>query len=404
MPTVYRRRKSDGTYAETFTADIWIGGNKFSRGTGKTTRRDAEKRAAELETEIRQELAQQHEPLTLDTLMGKYWDEHAGALPSANSVKYHIERLLEILGRDKPLAELGNADINRYVTTRRRMFVIVRAKKATKKAPKLVTPATINRELDVLQAAYLKARDSWEHPVRPINWGDHRFPADDKKAITLTLDEAREVIRLAATKSLDVADAIELAIYTGVRRNELQTITKARVDLEERRVTVLAKRKARQGYRERPVYLSTAAVALLAERVTPDMAPDAKLFRLKNCRKIWEWARAEIGRPEVRWHDLRHTHGTLLGKTTDNTRIIQKQLGHANPQTSLRYVHTDHAQVVEAVETIPALSSRRMLVEIDAENGAIPPAQTTSNGDIRVKTPQETQVNTAIPENRPNSV
>ena len=84
--------------------------------------------------------------------------------------------------------------------------------------------------------------------------------------------------------------------------------------------------------------------------------------------------RKEIGRPEVRWHDLRHTHGTLLGKTTDNARIIQKSLGHTHLETTLRYVHTDHAQVREAVETIPPLSDRKLVVlRPEARNG-----QTTS--------------------------
>jgi integrase len=365
MPTVYRRRNADGTQAETFTADVWVGGKKFSRGTGQTTRRDAEKRAGEIEREIREELARRYEPLTIDGMMAKYWEEHAGPLPSAKSVKYHIERLLEIIGRDKPLAELGNADVNRYVTTRSRMPV---------------SRATINRELDVLQSAYCMARDRWEHPVRAIRWRDHRFPADDKRTNTLSLEESREAIRLMTPKSKGMADAIELTIYTGIRKNELATITKGRVDLPNRRMTVLAKRKARQGHRERTVYLSTPAVALLSERILPGMDDDAFLFNLTNARKLWEWVRAEIGREDVRWHDLRHTHGTLLGQTTDNTRIIQTQLGHTNAQTSLRYVHTDHAQVVEAVETIPALSERKVVGLRDAENQPKPPAQTTSKG------------------------
>lgn len=201
MPTVDQRRKSDGTLAKTFTADIWVGGRKFSRSTDATTRRDAEKRAIQLEAEIRKELAQRHEPLTLDTLMGKYWEEHAGELPSARSVKYHIQRLLDILGRDKPLAELSNADVNRYVTTRKKM-------RARAGKNKLVAPSTINRELDVLAAAYFRARDSWEDPVLPINWGSYRFPSDDKKQSILNVDEAREGIRLAKTKSPDAADAI----------------------------------------------------------------------------------------------------------------------------------------------------------------------------------------------------
>jgi hypothetical protein len=129
----------DGTYAEVYTADIWVNGAKFSRSTGCRIRRDAEKRAIEIAEEIRKDLSRRHEPLTIDTMMGKYWVEHAKKLPSANSVKYHIHRLLEIMGRDKPLADLGNADVHRYVIMRSKMPV---------------SHATINRELDVLCSAY----------------------------------------------------------------------------------------------------------------------------------------------------------------------------------------------------------------------------------------------------------
>jgi integrase len=169
-----------------------------------------------------------------------------------------------------------------------------------------------------------------------------------------------------------------------MRKNELETLTKARVDLSERKATVLAKRKARQGHRLRPVFLSTPAVALLAERLAGAARDDEPLFNLTNDRKIWEWVREQIGRPEVRWHDLRHTHGTMLGKTTDNTRIIQKQLGHTNTQTTLRYVHTEHAQVVDAVESIPALTDRKVVaLRPEAENPVEPPASGTSIEALR---------------------
>jgi integrase len=364
MATVYQRRKPDGTYAKVFTADIWIGGAKLSRSTGKRVRRDAEKRATEIEAEIRADRARQFEPLTIDTMMGRYWQDHAKPLPSAKSVKYHIHRLLEIIGRDKPLAELSNADVHGYVTTRSKMPV---------------SHATINRELDVLQSAYCMARDRWEHPVRPIRWRDHRFPTADTTENTLSIAEAKEAVRLAATKSQDVADAIELAIYTGMRKNELQTIIPERVNLAERRVTVEAKRKARQGYRLRPVFLGTPAVALLSERLAGSLGPSEPLFDLTNHRKIWEWVRKQIGRTDVRWHDLRHTHGTLLGKTTGSDRLIQKQLGHTHSQTSRRYVHTDHAQVVELLETIPALTDRKLVaLRPEADLEPQPPTSATS--------------------------
>jgi integrase len=365
MATVYQRRKPNGTLAKAFTAELWVNGRKFSRRTGKTVRREAEKRAAELEEELRQELARRYEPLTLDTMMGRYWDEHAGALPSANSVKYHIHRLLEIIGRDKPLAELGNADVHRYVTTRSRMPV---------------SHATINRELDVLCSAYMMARDRWEHPVRPIRWRDHRFPASEAKDATLNVDEAKRAIQFLAPRSRDMADAVELTVYTGIRKNELETLTWGRVNLPDRQIVVLAKRKARQGHRERAVALNTAAVALLSERLPASPDADARVFDMTNGRKLWEWVREQIGRPDVRWHDLRHTHGTLLGKTAD-VRIIQGQLGHTHIQTTLRYVHQDRARALEAVETIPALSSRKVIaLRPDAEIKDEPPASTASTG------------------------
>jgi len=58
--------------------------------------------------------------------------------------------------------------------------------------------------------------------------------------------------------------------------------------------------KARQEYRERSVFLNTAAIALLAERIMPEMDQGKPIFDLKNGRKIWEWVRAQIGRPDVR--------------------------------------------------------------------------------------------------------
>jgi integrase len=230
----------------------------------------------------------------------------------------------------------------------------------------------------VLQSVHCMARDLWEHPVRPISRKKHRFPPSGKPRETLNVQEARTAIALLLTRSRDMADAVELAIYTGLRKNELATLVWGRIDLAARRATVLAKRKARQDYRERTVSLSTPAVALLAERRPADVDPNARVFKLTNFRKLWVWARAQIGRREVHWHDLRHTHGTLLGMATD-VRIIKDQMGHTNIATTLRYVRADEARQLEAVETIPALSDRKVVaLRPDAESEAKPPAATTS--------------------------
>jgi integrase len=166
-----------------------------------------------------------------------------------------------------------------------------------------------------------------------------------------------------------------------MRQNELETLIPARMRLEERRVIVLAKRKARQEYRERLVFLNTAAVALLLERITPDMDQNKPIFDLKNGRKIWEWVRAQIGRPDVRWHDLRHTHATMLGRASKDPRIVQRQLGHTHIATSMGYISTEDAETIAAVEKIAPLTERKVVaLNADAGSGIQPRSATAITG------------------------
>ena len=352
MATVYRRRKPDGTLAKTYTADIWIDGNKLSRSTGEVSRREAERRAVAIERDVKVEHAAQHQPLTIDTMLARYWVEHAQALPSATSVEYHIRRLAQVMDRNTPLEKMSNGDVANYVLARSRMNV---------------TDSTINRELDVLRAAYAMARDRWEHPVRPIRWSDHRRQVEAGPPAVLSLDEAMTAIALLAPLWPDTADCVELAIYTGARLNELDTLTVGRVNLAERTATVLAKRKARQDHRERRLFLNVHACALLGSRLGED--PMALVFRMTNRRKAWEWVRGRIGRPDVRWHDLRHTHGTWLRQHGAALEIVKRSLGHTHMSTTLRYAHVAADETHEAVERLPALRDHANVVPLRRRAG-----------------------------------
>lgn len=347
MPTVYRRRNRDGTSAEIYTADIWINGAKLCRSTGETTRRAAERAAIEIEAKIRAQLAKDRpESLTIDTLMGRYWQDHASALASASDVKYFIRQILKRVDRRLPLEKFGNAALADYVLIRKRDGV---------------SASTINRELDVIRSAYLMARDRWEHPVRSIRWTDHRQPLDTHRTITLSLEEASRAIELLAERWPDTADCMELAIYTGARLNELESLTWERTNLDAGEATVLAKRKSRQNYRERTIYLNSYAVALLSKRDGDRTGP---VFHLTNRRKAWEWVRQQIGRPDVRWHDLRHTHATMLRRGNVALEVVKKSLGHTHMSTTLRYAHVGHDEAHRAVEVLPMLRQHGNVVPL----------------------------------------
>jgi integrase len=63
------------------------------------------------------------------------------------------------------------------------------------------------------------------------------------------------------------------------------------------------------------------------------MAP-ATLYR------VWYRARDLAGRPDLRFHDLRHTGATLAAATGATLAELMERLGHSTPAAALRYQHS----------------------------------------------------------------
>ena len=50
-------------------------------------------------------------------------------------------------------------------------------------------------------------------------------------------------------------------------------------------------------------------------------------------------ARTAAGRPDLRWHDLRHTGAVLAAHTGATLAELMNRLGHSTPAAALRYQH-----------------------------------------------------------------
>ncbi len=59
----------------------------------------------------------------------------------------------------------------------------------------------------------------------------------------------------------------------------------------------------------------------------------------KTLRKDFYRVRAEVGLPDLRWHDLRHSGATLAAATGATLRELMARLGHSTPAAALRYQH-----------------------------------------------------------------
>lgn len=61
----------------------------------------------------------------------------------------------------------------------------------------------------------------------------------------------------------------------------------------------------------------------------------------RNFRKEFYNLTEKIGLPKIRFHDLRHTHATILIQQNVNVKLISERLGHADIETTLNtYSHT----------------------------------------------------------------
>ena len=55
--------------------------------------------------------------------------------------------------------------------------------------------------------------------------------------------------------------------------------------------------------------------------------------------RVWKPAREAAGRPDLRFHDLRHTGAVLAAATGATLAELMARLGHSTPGAAMRYQH-----------------------------------------------------------------
>jgi integrase len=55
--------------------------------------------------------------------------------------------------------------------------------------------------------------------------------------------------------------------------------------------------------------------------------------------RVWQRARHAIGRPDLHYHDLRHSGLTWSAASGASVAELMRRGGHANPTAALRYQH-----------------------------------------------------------------
>jgi integrase len=73
--------------------------------------------------------------------------------------------------------------------------------------------------------------------------------------------------------------------------------------------------------------------------------------------RVWDRARAKAGRPDLRFHDLRHTGAVLAALSGATIAELMARLGHTTPTMALRYQHAAQARDVEIAKRLSEIAA-----------------------------------------------
>jgi site-specific recombinase XerD len=70
-------------------------------------------------------------------------------------------------------------------------------------------------------------------------------------------------------------------------------------------------------------------------------------------------ARAEIGRTDLRWHELRHSGAVLAASTGATLAELMARLGHSTPGAAMKYQHAAAGRDREIAALLSKLADNR---------------------------------------------
>lgn len=240
-----------------------------------------------------------------------------------------------------------------------------------------LSPRTLTYHHRILHEA-LKHAVQWQLVIR--NVADAAVPPRYKKWEMAVLSREEALLLLDRIQDHRDYRLIFTAIYTGMRQGELLGLRWADIDLGCRvlRVNQQLQYLPGQGYVFRPpkteksrrqIPLAAALLEVLKEHkreqaqfklmLGQDYGDMDLVFSLENGRPMdtanmsrrFRRIMADFGRPDIRFHDLRHTCATLFMAAGVDAKKVQEILGHESIRTTLDiYGHVLPSMQREAVD------------------------------------------------------
>ncbi len=172
---------------------------------------------------------------------------------------------------------------------------------------------------------------------------------DERPVKSLNGEQIRKLLS-AAESYPSVKMRVLLALGTGLRRGDIESLSISDIDFENSSITT-SSRKTRKSMGSRPV--SNVVMTELSRYVCELDPGQEKLFNDNFSYRRWRKICQQAGLSDLKFHDLRKTFGSMLAQNGISTAVTQKLLEHSSPHlTNKVYMNVDPV-LRHAVEQLP---------------------------------------------------
>jgi integrase len=364
---VYQRGKS-WTYVVDLPPDPSTGERRQKSKGGFRTEGEAEAACAEFITKLNKGLYVEDTSMTVADYLQLYLETHVE--PNYKDTSYDVEqtiiekRIIPAIGKVK-LQQLTPIAITQFYTKLRKEYSSEYVKNIH---------ATLRRAL----------RQAYRWDILPTNIMDKvSTPKVEKKEMQFwTMEECQRFLQVAEGHVHYIIYA--LAIHTGMRRGEVLGLRWKDIDFERKTLTVLqtvnwtsngviiqtpkTKTSSRQiavgdsllkALRDRHKQVKENKLRHGKEYKNYDLVccyDNGEPMKPKRITESFTLLTKRAGLKKIRFHDLRHSHASMLLKMGVNPKVGAERLGHSNVQIFLdRYSHLTESMQRDAVDLFESL-------------------------------------------------
>lgn len=337
-------------------------GRRFHGSTGVESKRAAEQVERDLRQQAALGLLDNASLMTLDLAAGRWWEEKGKGLKDSARLLGRIERMIAVVGANTPINAITTKSMTTAIQKRRgQAFTKSKAKDAKLYLP---SDSTVNRDMiDSLRPILNRARKAWGATLPEIDWEELRLSEPKAKPTEFAGDDLSSV--LAQVKP-HWHDMIHFATRYGCRLSEL-FFPLADLDVADHE-NARVRLRERKGGDDHIIPLLPEDAAMLAARKGRAQAADidtvwfrevpskargkpAKVLALKYNGAAIAMRRAmtRSGLREAKGmkgaHAMRHHSAMQILRGTENLRLAQALLGHADIKSTMVYAHALESDV-----------------------------------------------------------